>query len=140
MHQVAFSADIAKMYRQKELEEDRNLWEKLKRLRTAYGIAFLAFHSIQALHVLAEESDGDSFWIATLIEVYVYDLLSGSLDIESAIQLHNGFINTLATAGFEIRNWTSNFKSSYVIKTFGYKPKPRKRNFLIWQFNYTNGL
>ena len=42
--------------------------------------------------MLAEESDVDSFRIATLNEMYVDDLLSGSSDTESAIQLQDGFI------------------------------------------------
>ena len=39
--------------------------------------------------------------------MYVDDLLSGSSDTESAIQLQDRFINTLVEAGFEIRKWTS---------------------------------
>ena len=121
MHQVALSADIAKMYRQVELEEEdrdyhRILWKHqnstevrhYRMTRVTYGIASSAFHSIRPLQVLAEESDDDSFRIATLNDMYIDDLLSGSSDTESAIQLQDGFINTLGKAGFEIRKWTSN--------------------------------
>ena len=71
--------------------------------RVRYGIAFLAFQSIRSLQVLAEESDDDLFRIATLNDMFVDELLSGSSDSESAIQLQDGFINTLGKAGFEIR-------------------------------------
>ena len=60
--------------------------------RNTQGIAFSALHSIRPLRVLAEESDVDSIRIATLNEMYVDDLLSGSSDTESAIQLQDGFI------------------------------------------------
>ena len=66
------------------------------------------FHSIRPLQVLAEESDDDSFTIATLNDMYVDDLFPGSSDTESAIQLQHGFLNTPGKAGFEIRKWTSN--------------------------------
>ena len=99
--------------------------------RVTYLIASSAFHSIRPLQVLAEESDDDSFRIATLNDMYVDDLLPGSSATESAIQLQDGFINTLGKAGFEIRKWTSNdtklvdemtIKSDeYVIKTLGIK-------------------
>ena len=58
--------------------------------------------------MLAEESDDDSLGIATLNDMYKDDLLSGSSDTESAIQLKDEFIKTLGKAGFEIRKWTSN--------------------------------
>ena len=121
MHQVALSADIAKIYRQVELEEEdrdyhRILWKNqnstevkhYRMTRVTYGIASSAFHSIRPFQVLAEESDDDSFRRATLNDMYVDDLLSGSSDTESAIQLQDGFINTFGKAGFEIRKWTSN--------------------------------
>ena len=91
MHKVALSADIAKMYRQVELEEEdreyhRILWKHqnstevrhYRMTRVTYGIASSAFHSIRYLQVLAEESDDYSFRIATLNDMYVDDLLSGS--------------------------------------------------------------
>ena len=71
--------------------------------RVRYGISFLAFQSIRPLQVLAEESDDDLFRIATLNDMFVDELLSGTSDSESAIQLPDGFINTLGKAGFEIR-------------------------------------
>ena len=79
-------------------------------ITVTYGIASSAFHSIRPLQVLAEESDNDSFRIATLNDMYVDDLLSGSSDTESAIQLQVGFINTLGKAGSENRKWKSNDK------------------------------
>ena len=107
MHQVKLSADIAKMYHHVELEEEnrnyhRILWKHQnsteirhnRMTRVTHEIASLAFHSIKPLQVLAEEKDDDSFNIATLNDMYVDNLLSGFSDTESAIQLHDGFINT----------------------------------------------
>ena len=95
------------MYRQEELAEaDRDYQRILRKhqistevkpyrmTRVTYGIASSAFHSIRLLQVLAEESDDDSFRIATLNEMYVDDIFSGSSDSESAIQLQDGFIKT----------------------------------------------
>ena len=113
MHQVALLVDIAKFYRQVDLEEEdrdyhRILWKHQKSTEVTYGYASSAFQSIKPLQMLAEETEDDSFRIATLNYMYVRDLLSGSSDTESAIQLQDRFINTLGKAGFEIRKWTSN--------------------------------
>ena len=118
--------------------------------RVTYGFASSAFHSIRPLQVLAEESDHDSFRIATLNDMYVDDLLSGSSDTESAIQLQVGFINTLGKAGSENRKRTSNDKKlveqlpvhyreaademtiksdEYVFKTLGIKWNPVPDHF-----------
>ena len=73
-----------------------------------YGNVSSAFSSIRPLHVFAEESEEDLIRIATLYDMYVDELLSGSSYTKSAIQLHDGFINTLGEAGLEIRKWISN--------------------------------
>ena len=78
-HQVALSADIAKMYRKVELEEEDRDYHRIlsknqnstevrhyRMTRVTYGIASSAFQAIRPLQVLAEESDDDSFRIATL--------------------------------------------------------------------------
>ena len=68
MYPVAFSADVAKMYRQVQLDaEDKDyhrlLWKEpnstdiktLRIPRVTYGIASSAFHSVRPLQVLAED-------------------------------------------------------------------------------------
>ena len=116
MHPVPLSANIAKTYRQVELEEDRGYHRILRKhqnstefmhyrmTRVTYGIASSAFHSIRSLQVFAEESDDDSIRIATLNDMYVDDLLTGSSDTESATQLQDGFINTLVKLDFKFAN------------------------------------
>ena len=100
--------------------------------------------------MLAEDSDDDSFRIATIKEVD--ELLSRSSDTESAFQLQDGFINTLATAGFESHTWKSDdtklverlpghyreaadkmimTSDEYVIKSLGIKRNPVPDHFCL---------
>ena len=119
LHQVALSADIAKMYRQVELDKEdkdyhRLLWkdpnseaiETYRMTRVTYGIASSSFHSIRPLQVLAEETTNTKLRLS-LTDMYVDDLLTGCEDSEAAEKLQDAIITLLASAGFDIRKWVS---------------------------------
>ena len=119
-HQVALSADIAKMYRQVQLDNEdkdfhRILWtppgeteiRTLRMTRVTYGIASSSYHSIRPLRQLAEECLDDKIRLAINNDMYVDDLLTGTSSYDEAQQLQDNIISTLATAGFDIRKWTS---------------------------------
>ena len=119
-HQVALSADIAKMYRQIQLDNEdkdfhRILWtppgeteiRTLRIARVTYGIASSSYHSIRPLRQLAEECLDDKIRLAINNDMYVDDLLTGTSSYDEAQQLQDNIISTLAAAGFDIRKWTS---------------------------------
>ena len=120
LHQVALSADIAKMYRQVELDKEdkdyhRLLWkdpnseaiETFRMTRVTYGIASSSFHSIRPLQVLAEETTNTKLRLSLTTDMYVDDLLTGCEDSEAAEKLQDAIITLLASAGFDIRKWVS---------------------------------
>ena len=149
MYPVNLSADIAKMYRQVQLDtEDKDyhrlLWREpnstdkkpFRMTRVTYGIASSAFHSIRPLQVLAEDVTDRNVQLAP--------------DLESAMKLQDSIIAVLSKAGFEIRKWTSsnpevverlpaNFRETndemtiksddYSIKTLGVKWNPNPDHF-----------
>ena len=119
-HLVALSADIAKMYRQVELDDEdrvyhRILWREpnsqdvkiYKMTRVTYGIASPASYSIRPLQVLGEELDDKNTQLSILSEMYVDDLLTGAADMESASKLQDILISNLSLPGFDIRKCTS---------------------------------
>ena len=120
LHQVALSADIAKMYRQVELDKEdkdyhRLLWkdpnseaiETYRMTRVTYGIASSSFHSIRPLQVLAEETTNTKLRLSLTTDMYVDDLLTGCEDSEAAEKFQDAIITLLASAGFDIRKWVS---------------------------------
>ena len=163
MYPVGLSADIAKMYRQVQLDaEDKDyhrlLWKEpnskdiktLRMTRVTYGIASSAFHSVCPLQVLAEDVTEKNVQLVIITDMYVDDLLTGALDLESAMKLQDSIIAVLSEAGFEIRKWTSskpelverlpaNFRETtdemtiksddYSIKTLGVKWNPNPDHF-----------
>ena len=120
MYSVALSSDIAKMYRQVQLDvEDKDyhrlLWKEpnstdiktFRMTRVTYVIASSAFHFIRPLQVLAEEVTDKNVQLGIKTDMYVDDLLTGAADLESAMYLQDPIIAVLSKAGFEIRKWTS---------------------------------
>lgn len=122
-HRIAFSADIAKMYRQihiPEADQDmhRILWRNSTadpvqefRLKTVtYGTAsapYLATRTLQHLITL----EGNNYPLGASIaeeSFYVDDLMAGSNDSSTAIEGIRQLINMCNTAGFPLRKWTCN--------------------------------
>ena len=94
---VALSADIAKMYRQVELDSPdkdfhRLLWrnskseeiQHLRMQRVTYGIASSAFHSTRCLKEVASQTQFESVAYALNNCFYVDDFLGGADSIEDA--------------------------------------------------------
>ncbi|XP_058176692.1 uncharacterized protein LOC131291491 [Anopheles ziemanni] len=123
MYKVAFSGDIAKMYRQiLHAKEDqrflRIFWrphpsEPLRVFElctVTYGTASAPFLATKCLLQFVEE-DGDAFPIASRIikeETYMDDVLSGADSVEEAIEAQHQLKRLLNQGGFPIRKWCSN--------------------------------
>ena len=122
-HKIVFCADIAKMYRQIVLDPrdthlqrilwraDRNEPVKTYELKTVtYGTSSAPFLATRCLKQLAED-EGERFPRAAEVvmrDFYVDDLISGTGNVDDALQLQGELREMLTKGGFWLRKWTSN--------------------------------
>ncbi|XP_024877038.1 uncharacterized protein LOC112457935 [Temnothorax curvispinosus] len=122
-HLYVITADIVKMYRQVNLQEDqRHLQRILWRpsidgpildhllLTIIYGNAASAFQAIRSLHQAAHNAR-KSYPAASQIiirDFYVDDLLTGCNDLDELRALKDELILVLRAACFELFKWKSN--------------------------------
>ena len=122
LHPVAFSGDVAKMYRQLMLAEDdrdyhRFLWRKEPehpireyRMRTVtFGVASSAHHAQKVLLRIADD-EAERYPLAAPVvrkDFCMDDCLTGARDVESGLELQKQIIGMLKCGGFEMRKWVS---------------------------------
>lgn len=122
-HQYVVGADIAKMYRQIQVDPNQRylqciLWRdsphdslKTYQLNTVtYGQAASSFLATRCLFELAKEIEDTFPHIANIIrrDFYMDDLLTGSDSKEEAINICNGVYRVLNSGCFPLRKWFSN--------------------------------
>ena len=122
-HQVCFTADIKKMYRQIIVHpQDRDLQRILcryspeepvqeYRLTTVtYGTSSAPFLATCCLKKLADNNKQQHPRAAQVLsnDFYVDDLLSGTSTLDDAINIQREISSLLQTAGFTLRKWASN--------------------------------
>ncbi|XP_054282645.1 uncharacterized protein LOC128999903 [Macrosteles quadrilineatus] len=123
VHNVVFTCDIRQMYRQIRVRpEDQNfqliLWREdpsheldiYKLTTVTYGLNSFPYLAIKTLGQLVKD-EGEAFPDAARIIIsysYVDDIITGSVDEESALQLQGQLIALLKKGGFELRKWSSN--------------------------------
>jgi hypothetical protein len=123
-HQVAFSCDIVKMYRQiwvdpRDTAFQRILWRddvrksvNIYELKTVtYGTASAPYLATKCLQQLAIDEQ-HNFPLASpviLKDFYVDDLLTGTNTISNSIELRNQLISALSKGGFQLQKWASNY-------------------------------
>lgn len=122
-HQVAFTADIEKMYRQINIHEDDqpfqrilwrfNPWEDMREYKlttVTYGTSSAPYLAVKTLQQLAkdEENQFPKAPEITLKDFYVDDLLSGADSLEEAAELVHELSTMLQFGGFTLRKWLSN--------------------------------
>ena len=121
---VAMSADVAKMYRQVELQKcDRDfhriLWrfsgkkeiETFRMTRVTYGVASSSFHSIRFLSECGNfETTPKEVKEALQRDFYVDDILTGASSASKAKELQTGLIFTLKQAQFDLRKCVSSYR------------------------------
>lgn len=123
-HQVAITADIAKMYRQVVVaSEDRDLQRILYRsspdellqeyrLKTVtYGTKSASFLSTRCLVQLAKECNDMPIKRMVMQDFYVDDLISGGSTEDQCFTFYEGLQALLDSAGFHLRKWCSNSPS-----------------------------
>jgi hypothetical protein len=123
-HQVAFSCDIVKMYRQiwvdpRDTAFQRIFWRddvrksvNIYELKTVtYGTASAPYLATKCLQQLAIDEQ-HNFPLASpviLKDFYVDDLLTGTNTISNSIELRNQLISALSKGGFQLQKWASNY-------------------------------
>jgi hypothetical protein len=122
-HQIAFTADIEKMYRQIRVDErdcrfQRILWRKPneQQIKTfelqtvTYGTASAPFLATRCLLQLAREESHNYPKAAEILsrDFYVDDCISGCKNAEEALSIQNELQCLLKAGGFELRKWCSN--------------------------------
>jgi len=123
LYTYVFTGDIEKMYRQIRIHEDDTQFQiiywrdepgqKLKcyTLQTVtYGTTSAPYLATKCLQMLAERNKY-TFPLASLItqtDFYVDDLMTGSDDLDEAIENQRQIRLMLQTAGFRLRKWCAN--------------------------------
>jgi len=123
LYKYAFTADIGKMYRQVKVNsKDSNLlrilWrkdfskpvEQYRLLTVTYGTSSAPYTATRVLQQLAFD-EGEAYPLAKEIilrDFYVDDLMSGSDDLNTGLQIQSQLIQVLQKAGFQLRKWSSN--------------------------------
>lgn len=124
-HTYVFSADIGKMYRQILVNPKERNWQvivwranpqdKLKyyKLKTlTYGITCSSFLSIKTLQHLAT-IEREKYPLASVVskrDFNVDDIMTGSDDLNEALQIQQQLINMLQLGQMELHKWCSNNK------------------------------
>ncbi|GFX74721.1 integrase catalytic domain-containing protein [Trichonephila clavipes] len=118
---IAFSADIAKMYRQILISQDdacfqQIFWRKspeeplvIFKLNTVtYGTSCAPFLAIRTLKQLCEDEKHRFPQAAKLAKdhFYVDDLLAGADSLDSAKKIVHELQNLMSAGGFELRKWS----------------------------------
>lgn len=122
-HQIVLIADIEKMYRQVLIHKphtdfQRIVWrrstedeiEDYRLLTVTYGMASASHSAIKSLRQLATNSK-DKYPIGAdiiLNDFYVDDLISGTNDIKTAVEIYHQLTSLLLEGGFNLRKWNSN--------------------------------
>ncbi|XP_055644494.1 uncharacterized protein LOC129780350 [Toxorhynchites rutilus septentrionalis] len=123
IHQIAFVADVEKMYRQILLRQPFRryqliLWRPSPNQPIAtyelntvtYGFASSPFLATRTLQKIAQDAS-DIHPAASAVaqkDFYVDDFLSGADTVESAIQIRQEMTAMLSAAGFPLKKWASN--------------------------------
>ncbi|GFW65191.1 integrase catalytic domain-containing protein [Trichonephila clavipes] len=117
---IAFSADIAKMYRQILISQDdacfqQIFWRKspeeplvIFKLNTVTGTSCAPFLAIRTLKQLCEDEKHRFPQAAKLAKdhFYVDDLLAGADSLDSASKIVHELLNLMSAGGFELRKWS----------------------------------
>lgn len=122
-HKYVFTADIAKMYRQFRVADhhtdlQRIFWKddttdkiKIYRLTTVtYGTASAPYMAMRALKQLAldERAAYPTASQITLTDFYVDNIMTGSDNLDEALQMQRELIEMLKTAKMDLHKWGAN--------------------------------
>ena len=158
-HNIGFSADISKMFREIKLHNDekdfhRFIWrdddgiiKDLRMNRLTFGVRCSPYVATQVIRHLAEkhaESHPEASR-AILTSFYVDDYLSGASTIEEAVHIRTHLCQLLSIAGMTLRKWRTSddsFKATipeHIVETADLQispgDKPIKALGIHWNVN-----
>uniref|UniRef100_A0A146L3Y2 Integrase catalytic domain-containing protein n=1 Tax=Lygus hesperus TaxID=30085 RepID=A0A146L3Y2_LYGHE len=122
-HRIVFSADVIKMFRMIEIEEqDRaylhiywrfNKDQEIQRLELKtlpFGLVCSPFIALRVLKQLCVDHGVDYPLASNVLEkeIYVDDALTGAASEEEAQELKSQLVNLLKQGGFQLSKWVSN--------------------------------
>lgn len=123
LHKIAFTADIAKMYRQikvtsSDADLQRIVWREdatgpvkhYRLLTLTYGTAPASFLSTRVLDEHAK-LEADSFPRASLVarrDFFVDDLMSGEPSLKEALNTQQQLLELMKAGSLQLRKWSSN--------------------------------
>jgi hypothetical protein len=124
MYRYALTADVTKMYRQIKMKEfcslQRILWRKsfddpiqeLECTTVTYGTRsapYLATRTLKKIAMDGQSEYPEATW-KIINDVYVDDLITGSNDLNEALDTQNQIINLLDGAKMKLHKWCANEK------------------------------
>lgn len=137
-HKIAFTCDIAKMYRQilvhvPHREYQRIVWRDSTQqpirhflLKTVtYGTSAASYLATKSLQQLAWD-ESTKYPLASkvcLTDFYVDDLMTGCHSVSDALTMQNQLIALLLAGGMELRKWSSN--SDQILKSIPVEHRER---------------
>ena len=120
-HSIALRADVKKMYPRVGLKISsrgyhRLIWrdqpgppiEVWRMTRVTFGIQSSAHHAVKALRSVADDHHHSIASPVILRDFVVDDMISGTSSVEEAVELQEALKQTLESAGFCLRKWSSN--------------------------------
>lgn len=123
LYPIAFTADIAKMYRQilvnrKHIDFQRIIWrdhpsqplQDYRLLTVTYGTASAPYLAVKCLRQLAQD-ERDNYPLASevaLRDFYVDDLASSCVNLDTAKEVVQQLLRLCNSGSLELRKWTSN--------------------------------
>src|SRR5277367_6614110 len=122
-HRVAFTADIAKMYRQVNVAEDhqdfqRIIWrdspempmQHFRLTTVTYGTASAPYLAVKSFQQLAndEKCEMPKASEVLLKDCYVDDVMSGADSVPQVIELIHQLVQLTESGQFHLRKWSSN--------------------------------
>ncbi|KAJ0169552.1 hypothetical protein K1T71_014737 [Dendrolimus kikuchii] len=125
VYPIALVADIIKMYRQVQISEEDTVFQRIlwrstpdkniddyELLTVTFGTAAAPYLAVRTLHQLAYDGK-EKYPLAAekvLNSFYMDDLMTGSYNVNDAVELYKQMTGLLNEGGFTLQKWNSNSK------------------------------
>ncbi|KAL0880978.1 hypothetical protein ABMA27_002135 [Loxostege sticticalis] len=123
LHAIVFTADVRQMYRQIIITKNHQDYQRIlfrsspeqpiqeyRLQRVTFGVSSAPFLAIRTMQQLADDEDTSYPLAAEVLrhDLYVDDVVTGAHNITQAVEIKQQLVDIMASAGFELRKWSSN--------------------------------
>ncbi|KAL0871958.1 hypothetical protein ABMA27_004401 [Loxostege sticticalis] len=123
LHAIVFTADVRQMYRQIIITKNHQDYQRIlfrsspeqpiqeyRLQRVTFGVSSAPFLAIRTMQQLADDEDTSYPLAAEVLrhDLYVDDVVTGAHNITQAVEIKQQLVEIMASAGFELRKWSSN--------------------------------